>query len=55
MLSELRPNGVAQLNLFDEGALHAGSEALMSMMNSLNRSLRYNIGFAGKGESPRII
>lgn len=52
MLSEQRPNGVAQLNLFDEKALHAGTEALMSLMDSMNRSLRYSIGFAGKGIDP---
>lgn len=52
MLSELRPNGVAQLNLLDEEALHPGSKALMGMMDSMNRSLRYNIGFAGKRIDP---
>lgn len=52
MLREQRPNGVAQLNLFDEKVLHAGTEALMSLMNSMYRSLRYSIGFAGKGIDP---
>lgn len=52
MLSELRPNGVAQLNLFDNEAPHAGSEALMSLMDSMNQSGRYSIGFVGKGINP---
>lgn len=52
MLSELRPNGVAQLNLFDAEAPRAGSDALMSLMDSMNRSGRYSIGFAGKGIDP---
>lgn len=52
MLSELRSNGSAQLNLFDNGAPRAGSEALMSLMDSMNQSGRYSIGFAGKGIDP---
>lgn len=52
MLSELRPDGVAQLNLFDEKAPRHGSEALMNLMDKMNRSGRYNIGFAGKGIEP---
>lgn len=52
MLSELRPNGVAQLNLFDDEAPRAGSEALMNLLDSMNRSGRYSIGFAGKGIDP---
>ena len=52
MLSELRPNGVAQLNLFDDEAPRTGSEALMSLMDLMNRSRRYSIGFAGKVIDP---
>lgn len=52
MLSELRPNGVEQLNLFDEQAPRAGSKKLMGLMDRMNRSGRYNIGFAGKGIDP---
>lgn len=52
MLSELRPSGVAQLNLFDDEAPRAGSEALMNLMDSIYRSGRYSIGFAGKGIDP---
>lgn len=52
MLSELRPDGFAQLNLFDEHAPRAGSDALMSLMDKMNRSGRYSIGFAGKGIQP---
>ncbi|MGK3126437.1 DUF4113 domain-containing protein [Candidatus Pantoea formicae] len=49
MLSELKPNGVAQLNLFDDEAHRTGSDVLMSLMDKMNRSGRYSIGFAGKG------
>lgn len=52
MPSELRPNGVAQLNLFDNEVQRAGSEALMSLMDTMNRSGRYSIGFAGKSIDP---
>jgi DNA polymerase V len=53
MLSELRPNGVAQLNQFDDEAPRLGSEALMSLMDKMNRFGRYSIGFAGKGIQPK--
>ncbi len=53
MLSELRPSGVAQLNLFDDEAPRPGSEALMSLMDKMNRSGRFNIGFAGEGIQPK--
>nr|WP_258575716.1 hypothetical protein [Candidatus Pantoea persica] len=46
MLSELRPNCVAQFNLFDYEVPHVGSEALMSLMDTMNRSGPYSIGFA---------
>ena len=36
MLSELRPNGVALLNLFDDEVPRAGSDVLMSLMDSMN-------------------
>lgn len=52
MLSELRPNGFAQLNLFDEQAPRTGSDALMSIIDKMNRSGRYSISFAGKGIQP---
>lgn len=52
MLDELRPNGIAQLNLFDDETPRPGSEALMNLMDKMNRSGRYNIGFAGKGIQP---
>lgn len=42
MLSELKPNGVAQLNLFDDEAPRPGSDALMSLMDKMNRSGRYS-------------
>lgn len=52
MLNELRPNTVVQLNLFDDEVPRPGSEAMMSLMDSMNRSGRYSIGFAGKGIQP---
>lgn len=52
MLSEVRPNGVAQLNLFDDEAPRPGSDALMSLRDKMNRSCRFNIGFTGKGIQP---
>lgn len=52
MLSELRPNGFAQLNMFDEQAPRAGNDYLMSLMDKMNRSGHYRIGFAGKGIQP---
>ena len=52
MLDELRPNGIAQLNLFDDETPRPDSEALMNLMDKMNRSGRYNIGFAGKGIQP---
>uniref|UniRef100_UPI00289A658E DUF4113 domain-containing protein n=1 Tax=Mixta calida TaxID=665913 RepID=UPI00289A658E len=52
MLNELRPDGMAQLNLLDDEVPRAGSEALMSLIDKMNQSGRYNIGFAGKGIDP---
>lgn len=36
MLNELRPNGVAQLNLYDNEVPRPGSEALMILMDEMN-------------------
>lgn len=52
MLDELRPDGVVQLNLFDEDTPKPGSEVLMSLMDKINRSGRSSIGFSGKGIQP---
>ncbi|WP_158700627.1 DUF4113 domain-containing protein, partial [Cronobacter malonaticus] len=41
--------GVAQLNLFDENAPRANSEALMSLMDKLNQQGRGTLYFAGQG------
>jgi len=55
-LSESRDNarglfqpGGAQLNLFDENAPRADSEALMTLMDKLNRQGRGTLYFAGQG------
>ncbi|PIJ50003.1 DNA polymerase V subunit UmuC [Erwinia sp. OLTSP20] len=52
MLSELRPDGVAQLNLFEEQQMRRGSDELMDLLDAMNRSGRFRIGFAGKGIEP---
>ncbi|KGT88741.1 DNA polymerase V subunit UmuC [Erwinia typographi] len=52
MLSELRPDGVAQLNLFGEQTPRRGSDELMDLLDAMNRSGRFRIGFAGKGIEP---
>lgn len=52
MLRELKPNVIAQLILFDDEALCPGSDALMSLMDKMNRSGRYSIGFSVKGIQP---
>lgn len=49
MLDELRLNGIAQLNLFDEETPRPGSEALMNLMDKMNRTGRFKIGFSGNG------
>jgi DNA polymerase V len=49
MLDELRPTGIVQLILLDEETSRPGSEALMNLMDKMNRTGGYNIGFAGKG------
>ncbi|WP_181144481.1 DUF4113 domain-containing protein, partial [Cronobacter sakazakii] len=41
--------GVAQLNLFDENAPRGTSEALMSLMDTLNQQGRGTLYFAGQG------
>ena len=52
MLSGQRQNGGGQLSLIDDEVQRAGSEALMNLMDRMNRSGRYSIGFADKGSDP---
>ncbi len=49
MLGDFFSQGVAQLNLFDENAPRANSEALMSLMDRLNQQGRGTLYFAGQG------
>ncbi len=45
MLGDFFSQGVAQLNLFDENAPRANSEALMSLMDKLNQQGRGTLYF----------
>lgn len=49
MLSDFFSQSVAQLNLFDEHPLRAGSPALMQVVDALNHSGRGSVWFAGQG------
>ncbi len=49
MLGDFYSQGVAQLNLFDENAPRADSDALMALMDKLNRQGRGTLCFAGQG------
>lgn len=49
MLDDFFSQGVAQLNLFDENAPRANSEALMSLMDKLNLQGRGTLYLAGQG------
>lgn len=49
VLSDFYDSGVAQLSLFDKFTPRAHGEALMAAIDTLNRSGRGNIWFAGQG------
>lgn len=49
MLGDFFSQGVAQLNLFDDIAPRADSEALMALMDKLNKQGRGTMYFAGQG------
>ncbi|EOC1339636.1 DUF4113 domain-containing protein [Cronobacter dublinensis] len=49
MWDDFFSQGVAQLNLFDENAPRANSEALMSLMDKLNQQGWGTFYFAGQG------
>lgn len=49
MLGDFYSQGVAQLNLFDDNAPRADSDALMALMDKLNRQGRGTLYFAGQG------
>lgn len=49
MLTDFTPNGVSQLNLFDEVQLRGQSEELMKVLNGVNQSGLGKVWFAGRG------
>lgn len=49
MLGDFTPNGVSQLNLFDEDKPRANSEQLMKVLDGINQSGLGNVWFAGQG------
>ena len=49
MLGDFFSQGVAQLNLFDDNAPRADSDALMALMDRLNQQGRGTLYFAGQG------
>lgn len=49
MLDDFTPNGVSQLNLFDEDKPRANSEPLMKVLDGINQSGLGNLWFAGQG------
>lgn len=49
MLDDFTPDGVSQLNLFDNTQLRANSAQLMKVLDGINQSGLGNIWFAGQG------
>ncbi len=49
ILGDFFSQGVAQLNLFDESAPRANSEALISLRDKFNQQGRGTLYFAGQG------
>lgn len=49
MLDDFTPNGVSQLNLFDENKPRANSVQLMKVLDGINQSGLGNVWFAGQG------
>ena len=49
MLGDFYSQGVAQLNLFDDNTPRAGSDALITLMDKLNRQGKGTLYFAGQG------
>lgn len=54
ILGDFFSHGVAQLNLFDESAPRANSEALISLMDKLNQHGRGNALLCGAGH-PAVV
>ena len=49
MLNDFSPNGVAQLNLFDDVQPRPHSDALMKVLDGINHSGLGKVWFAGRG------
>lgn len=49
MLDDFTPNGVSQLNLFDEDGPQPNSAQLMKVLDGINQSGLGNLWFAGQG------
>lgn len=52
MLNDFSPNGISQLNLFDEVQPRPHSDALMKVLDGINHSGMGKIWFAGRGIAP---
>lgn len=52
MLNDFSPNGVAQLNLFDDVQPRPHSDALMKVLDGINHSGLGKVRFAGRGIAP---
>ncbi|AWF49973.1 TPA: Y-family DNA polymerase [Klebsiella michiganensis] len=52
MLNDFSPNGVSQLNLFDEVQPRPHSDELMKVLDSINHSGLGSVWFAGRGIAP---
>jgi DNA polymerase V len=52
MLNDFSPNGVAQLNLFDDVQPRPHSDALMKVLDGINHSGLGKVWFAGRGIAP---
>lgn len=52
MLNDFSPNGVSQLNLFDEVQPRPHSDELMKVLDSINHSGLGRVWFAGRGIAP---
>lgn len=49
MLDDFTPNGISQLNLFDEGRPRPNSAKLMKVLDGINQSGLGSLWFAGQG------
>lgn len=52
ILNDFSPNGIAQLNLFDEHAPRPNSDALMQVIDQINHNGLGRVWFAGQGIEP---